>query len=95
MKTTKFFGLTLAFGVAAVTLLAQNNDCVDSVSYDPWTCSVQGTVATVGVLNTTSLNVCLGGTLSAPTFTTNPTFNNGTKNSFEHHPPCYSLRTIL
>jgi hypothetical protein len=92
MKTTQtrrhYWWLAVLISALAVPARADNGSvggCVDQPSYGPWTCSQQGTVNTTGSLTSTNYNICVGGTVTPPGLSSNPTFNNGQKTAIVHH----------
>ena len=87
--TIKLLGLLAAAGLLAVSVKAQDDDndnpCVDEPYYGGWSCLTQGTTNFIGTLNYTATNVCVGATVVPPVFTTNATFNNGSKGAYLYH----------
>lgn len=78
--------VTLNFVVASSILLRADNFCTDNPYYSTgWTCSSPGNTNTLGTLSYTNATICLGSSVSLPTFTVNPTFINGQKSATFHH----------
>jgi hypothetical protein len=97
--TIKLLGLLAAAGLLAVSVKAQDDDnenpCVDEPYYGGWSCLSPGTTNFIGTLNYTATNVCVGATVVPPVFTTNATFNNGSKGAYLYHTcPDYDTESV-
>lgn len=86
MKRTNYFtGLLAVAAGLALTVSAGVNDCIDYLTYGNWVCNQPGNTNSLGTLNYTNATICVGSSLTAPSFSSNPTFAGGQKKQVIHH----------